>query len=310
LELACRFVFAGVDVEGGAEQPDQRFGAPHACVDVAGEAALDHVDEGGAEPGYGVGERWDGPVDDLGDHHVGGAGGEGAAPREHLEEQDPERPEVRASVDVRPIGLLRAHVRRRSHQAGRDRARLLQVLAHPEVEHLDDLARALRLAVQEHVGRLEVAVDDAPGVGDLERGSDGDGDLDRRGGGEVPDPLEAVFERLPREPLHDQEGVAALRLADVVDVDDVPVLEGAHGAGLAEHAGPKLGGGAVRQLDGDRPAGGLVHRSPDFAHPSTAEDVLQAILRGEEIPGLHAAKIIPPVRNTVAEIIISPSRRA
>src|SRR5206468_1354847 len=114
-------------------------------------------------------------------------------------------------------------------------------------------------------------------------------DLDRLGGGEAPSSLEAVVERLPREPFHDQKGIVALRLADVVDVDDVLVLEGAPGPGLAEHAGPELGGGAVHQLDGDRPAGALVDRGPDLPHPSATEDVLQAVFRGEQVPGLHGA---------------------
>ena len=110
-------------------------------------------------------------------------GVEGAPARQHLVEEGPEREHVAARVHVLALKLLRRHVRDRSEQqpcAG-DRVLRLQrrlrrrlgprgvQLGQAEVE---DLRARLR---EDHVARLQVAVDDAA----LVRGVEGLGDLRR-----------------------------------------------------------------------------------------------------------------------------------
>ena len=123
----------------------------------------------------------------------------GAAARQHLEQDDAERPDVRAAIDHAATRLLGRHVgggaeddagrggligqRRRHRGVGRGprrRARRAQRLGQAEVQHLDGA-----VGTQLDVGRLQIAVDDAVlvrelhGVGDLSR--DGDGLVDGTG---------------------------------------------------------------------------------------------------------------------------------
>ena len=90
-------------------------------------------------------------------------------PGEELVENEPERPDVRARIDVlRGAHLLGRHVERRAHERPGRRhpgvARARRDLRDPEVEDLED-ARAVRLPREEEVARLQIAVDDAGRVG-------------------------------------------------------------------------------------------------------------------------------------------------
>ena len=117
-----------------------------------------------------------------------------------------------------------------------------------EVEDLDEAA------VGEHdVGGLEVAVEDAEGVGGGEAvgGLDAGREDELEGGGAFGDEL---VEDLAGDVLHDDVGFFAVAafgwgFADVVDGADVGVVDGGGEAGFAELGGAHLLGGEVAALE-------------------------------------------------------------
>src|SRR5215217_6519763 len=87
------------------------------------------------------------------------------------------------------------------------------------------------------------------------------------------------FQRLPAHELHDDEGRAVV-LADVVDVDDVPVGEGGGRARLALEADAeaRIGGELrSRRLDRHVAAEEEIVTEVDDRHPSLAETAADAI---------------------------------
>jgi hypothetical protein len=96
----------------------------------------------------------------------------------------------------------------------------------PEVRDAGEPVR-----VEEDVRWLEVAMDDASAVGDIERTSDAAKDRERIIEGERP-AGEPVGERTAVHRLHHEERLAIV-LAEVVDADEGLVTEAGHGAGLA-----------------------------------------------------------------------------
>ena len=145
--------------------------------------------------------------------------GDGRAPerprtRGHLVEHRPEAEDVASRIDLAAAGLLGRHVRGRARdRAGRteafgrhDRLRLLvrrrlggRQLCQPEVE---DLHRAV--AAHHHVGRLQVAMDDAPGMRGGQRVCHRNGDAQYLA---EPHPLsrDQRVEALATHVLHDEE---------------------------------------------------------------------------------------------------------
>jgi hypothetical protein len=91
-------------------------------------------------------------------------GVERAAAVEALVEHDPERPDIRASIDVLArLHLLQRHVPGRPHHGvgPRQHARAAnRRLGDPEIEHLHQ-RRSVGTPGQEQVARLDVAVHDA-----------------------------------------------------------------------------------------------------------------------------------------------------
>jgi hypothetical protein len=114
-------------------------------------------------------------------------------------------------------------------------------------------------------------VNDAALVREVDRDR---GVADRRGGGVRVE--RAAGEGAAVDEFHGDEG-DAVRLADLVDLDDARVDEGPGGAGLALEPGELLGVDDLEELEGD-PAGELrVPGAPDLAAAARAE-----LLRADE----------------------------
>jgi len=212
-------------------------------------------------------------------------------PGDHLEESDGEGIDVGAVIDPLAEHLLRRHIDQR---AGGE-AFLVARADDRRQPEIGEVRRAE--AVEQDVGRLEVAVDDVPGVGALQRLGhrlpDADDLVDRQPAMTVDNPIQ---QRAARHIAHDDVKLA-LELAEVVDRQDVGVLQRGDGARLALKLEPRLLVGQVGhdRLDGDGALQPRVPRRPDVGHPA-APDVLHHRIRADLIPDLHR-RIAPAPRD-------------
>ena len=210
---------------------------------------------------------------------------EGPTAPQHLEEHAAERPVVRPLIDRLASGLLGAHVARRPQEHPRLRhprgqggglgvlPRVAREgvdphgLGEPEVQHLD-----LSVGGHHDVAGLEVAVDDALLVGDL----DGLGDLHADAGGFLHrqrSPSDLLGEGLSLGHLHHEEALA-LDVLEAVDPRDVGVGERREDAGLALEPLQPLhvfGEALGQHLEGHVAAELRVLGPPDLAHAALAQ---------------------------------------
>ena len=257
------------------------------------------------------------PVRLLRDHgrdDVGrGLAVESAAPCQQFVEHDTERPDVGAPVDGETARLFRCHVRSRAeHDAGAgDTAGecggvhqlclavwgSLERLGEPEVEHLH---RAIR--GQEDVGRLQVAVDNALFVSDVERLRDLPSDRQRIGNRD-PAPArrgDQVGERLPVDELHHQRAGGA-RFLETMDVRDIRMIERRKDLRFALEPRETIaitGEQVGQDLDRDVAVQPRVACPEYLAHPSPADRGRDGV-RTDPIAGSerHGARIIGPDLN-------------
>ena len=218
-------------------------------------------------------------------------GGDGPPAREALVEDHAQRPHVDAVIELAfARALLGRHVVRRPHHrpGARERGRLAERPLHarelrePEVEDLDD--HAPPLVREEDVGRLEVAVDDAPRVHAADRGDDREQEARRLRERQAPLAHEPVVEGLADQEVHDHDGRAVLGLEDVVDADDVRVGDGARGAGLAGEATARVGAARlVDQLEGHGLVRDEVGRRPHAPHAAPAEEAVDAVAPCDDV---------------------------
>ncbi|MBE7454044.1 MAG: hypothetical protein HS111_35930 [Kofleriaceae bacterium] len=129
---------------------------------------------------------------------------------------------------------------------------------------------------------LEVAVDDATGVGGVERGrdlaQDRQGHRRRQGAVADPDP-----QRLAGQEVHDQVEATVGQPAEREDVDHRGVIDLVDGAGLAQEALGAVGPRrqlALEHLDRDLLADHRVVAGVDVAHRSAADPVIDDVLAG------------------------------
>ncbi len=94
-------------------------------------------------------------------------------------------------------------------------------------------------------------------------------------------PRKEVAERLARDQLHDDVGLALFGLAEVVDGGDVLVGEGRDGARLLEEARAvvALVASGVRDFDGDAATQARVFGDVDDTHPALADLAENAVVR-------------------------------
>ena len=144
-------------------------------------------------------------------------------------------------------------------------------LGNAKVDHLHHLAVAAGQLHQEHVLRLEVAVDHLVAVRRRQAGGDLANDVENPLDGHGADPLDLLGQLDPFQHLHDQVGIALGRDVEIQDLHDVGVAQPGRHLGLALEALEYLGPShdvAEQHLDrvaaGQARVRGLVH----LAHPT------------------------------------------
>ena len=196
--------------------------------------------------------------------------------REALVQQAGQRVQVRAAVDRLAFQLLGCEVGGRAERAPVQQRATLVDEAAGEAEVCDVHVLA---GVEQHVGRLHVAVDEAARVRRVERPRDLRADPD--GPCRVERPFAAQQHRqiAPLDVAHGQVQ-AAVDVARVVDRDGVRVLERRCQLALAQEPLTKalvegqLGGD---ELDRHRPLQPAVVRPVDDSHPALADQLFQPV---------------------------------
>ncbi|MBE7451958.1 MAG: hypothetical protein HS111_24650 [Kofleriaceae bacterium] len=149
----------------------------------------------------------------------------------------------------------------------------------------------------QHVGRLDVAVDDAAGVGGLERSRELDPERAHLGGGQRAALGDHRAQGRPLDQLQHQVGLAVLD-PQVEDLDHAGVGEGGQGAGLGLEAGVEARRHHAQQvldpLDRDVAPQPLVVGAQDLAHRAGAERADHAVATDPARGGLHPSRISRP----------------
>ena len=224
----------------------------------------------------------------------GGVAGEGLAARGHFVENDAEGKEISAQIEFFAASLFGGHVGNGAEGgpgtgeivvatgvhsvAGGNGERLFQRgtenFGEAEVEDL-----GLTAFGNENVGGLDVAMDDALGVGGVECIGNLDAEVEDGIGFEGA-PFDAMFERVAFEKLHGDE-VAAVVIPDVVDGADVGMVQGRSGTGLAAKALDGLsilGGFFGEEFKGETAAEACVFGLVDDTHTAAAKFLDDAIV--------------------------------
>lgn len=195
-----------------------------------------------------------------------------------LVQHHPQGVQVAAGGGRMPRGLLWRQIGRRPHdlaRRGQSAGGALQPLGDAEVAELDPA-----VGRQEHVGRFDVAVNQAPTVGGgqrVEQPRAHHGGVSRC---QRPEAREPVGEGLTLDGLHHDERTTLRVLAHVEHGDGVGVLERRRRTCLAQQARP--GGlvgdvGLADQLDGDTALQAAVHRREHASHAARSEQLSQLV---------------------------------
>jgi hypothetical protein len=212
---------------------------------------------------------------------------------QHVVEERAERVDVRTDIHPLAARLLRRHVAQGAHDraglghvgargagvgasclCGHVRGdRAGQVLGEAPVDH-DDLAEA----ADQHVGGLEVAVDDLLRVGVGDRVGDGDHVLEQgEPAREAAGAADLRLEALAVDELHAVIRFAAVAPAEVVQRHDAGVLQAGRDRGLEREAPLGLGAAAQQLLDGDHPAEAAVLGAADDAEAAGGEHLAEHV---------------------------------
>lgn len=224
-------------------------------------------------------------VDVLVDERDGVAADERGPPGQQLVEQAPGGVEVAARAGDLTERLFGGEVGRGPQEGlgqGQGRGRVVMGTGDPEVHDLDRTG-----GCDDHVGRLDVAVDDACSVTEVQRLEDLGLVVDRLAQGDRAG-LEEITQRPSDDVLHRDEGHADracgvrvdLLQAGVEDGYDRWVVEPGSHRGLASEARPDGGiPGEVpaQHLDGDRAAQPQVPSEMDIGGGAGADDIAHLV---------------------------------
>lgn len=213
---------------------------------VLGKRAGHDVAERARDPAAGrdltgVGHR----VLDVAQHDIGRrVRGERKLLGEQLEEQYAGGVEVTAPVDLLATPLLRRHVVGRTadqawHRDRRIDGRASHQLGETKVHNLDEVVTYTH-RLDDHVLRLEVAVDHIECMGLTERGEDALCDRTDPREGKRTVIVDEPRQVLPVEVLHDEIQDPVIRAAEVDDADTVGMVQPTGGPGLRVEAGNRL----------------------------------------------------------------------
>jgi len=195
---------------------------------------------------------------------------------QHLEGCAAQRVEIGPAVDRARFDLLGRHVVERADElAGlRQAGRRQRLLAEPEVGQVDVVrTAAARYRPEQHVGRLDVAVYQASGVGRVQRGRDlaDDAGCPRRI--QRAEPANQLPDVPAPDVAHRYEQHSA-SIPGLEDGDDVRVVDGRRRPGLADEPLPeRLVAGDLRRQDlqCDPPAKPDIVRAVDDRHAAPAD---------------------------------------
>ena len=159
---------------------------------------------------------------------------------------------------------------------------------------------------------LDVAVDDALGVGVLERIQNLREEIQRLPPAKAALLLDILLERDPVEIFHD-DIVEIVVEGHVVDLDNISVVQNRDGAGFIFKAHAKLLVGQkflLEHLDGDRAAVLHVDRAVDNGHAAHADHALNAIAVVDQFSN-QTIHIGPPYRvmSTAVTLSFAPASR-
>ncbi|MBK8027308.1 MAG: hypothetical protein IPK19_39425 [Chloroflexi bacterium] len=189
---------------------------------------------------------------------------------QHLVQRDAERPHVGALIRLAAQAHLRADV-----QPGAERDAGMRQTRGGAGEGQSEIGQARRAVFgEQHIGRLDVAVDDVQVVGAGQRVGQFQGDGQRRLDRELRLPPEQIGQSATTYVLHDDD-LAAVGLARSQDFDDVRMIEPVEQIDFPLKPRDRLRL-ARRQfgaetLDGHALAGLSVHAQIHFAHAATPD---------------------------------------
>ena len=210
-----------------------------------------------------------------------GVGGERHVPGDRLDQDERQRIDVALARGRLAIGLLwRGIARGPEHRTRRlGPRRLGQGARHPEVGD----AQASVLEAEQEVGGLDVAVDEALAMGEIESAGGTEADLHRLGHGEAPTEVEHRAETATVHVLGDEVGPAVI--TRVEELDDVRVVELRSGLGLGTEApqeGLVVRQGGVQHLDRDEAREADVVGEEDLSRRTGADGRFEPVARTQD----------------------------
>ena len=247
-----------------------------------------------------------------------GAGPDGVHAGETLVEDEREREQIGGDARGQPLGLFGCHVRGGAdHVPGHRQRVAAEHTGDAEVGQPGHAGLARGPVGNEHVRRLDVAMDHAVGVGMRQRVAQRDPDLDHVAVGQAPLGEEPV-ERRPLDELGDEIRTLVIDRG-LVQRDDPGVREPGRGASLALEP-PAYDALAGEDLDRDVAVEPFVAREPHGGEAASPEPAAEAVAleddravrshpRGPRGVAAHRAGGSPAPRSRSAPAIPSPLPR-